>query len=86
MSSMISANATAARSTEKSVRRPGLPGRSAILPGMNKIKIENHLVGGGAWVAAWLFTIGYLHLDFWQGVLALIIWPYYLGLTFSALP
>ena len=53
---------------------------------MNKIKIENHLVGGGAWVAAWLFTIGYLHLDFWQGVLALIIWPYYLGLTFSALP
>lgn len=46
---------------------------------MNKIKIENHLLGGGVWFGAWLFTIGYLHLSFWQGVLAIIIWPYYLG-------
>jgi hypothetical protein len=27
----------------------------------------------------WLFTIGYLHLTFWKGVLAIIIWPYYIG-------
>lgn len=28
----------------------------------------------------WLFTIGYLHMPFfWKGVLALLIWPYYLG-------
>lgn len=27
----------------------------------------------------WLFTIGYLKLSFWQGVLALAIWAYYLG-------
>jgi len=28
----------------------------------------------------WLFSIGYLHMPFfWKGVLALIIWPYYLG-------
>jgi len=25
------------------------------------------------------FTIGYLHLSFWKGVLAVIIWPYYIG-------
>lgn len=27
----------------------------------------------------WLFTIGYCGLSFWKGVLAIIIWPYYLG-------
>jgi hypothetical protein len=35
---------------------------------------------GPVWFIGWLFTIGYLHLPFfWKGVLALIIWPYYLG-------
>jgi len=35
---------------------------------------------GPLWFIGWLFTIGYLHLPFfWKGVLALIIWPYYLG-------
>lgn len=49
---------------------------------MEKIKIEHHTVSGGLWMAAWMFTIGYLHLTFWQGVLALLIWPYYLGVAF----
>jgi hypothetical protein len=35
--------------------------------------------GGDFWFAAWLFTIGFLHLGFWRAVLALLIWPYYLG-------
>lgn len=34
---------------------------------------------GGLWFGAWLFTIGYLHLSFWRGVLAIILWPYYIG-------
>jgi hypothetical protein len=34
---------------------------------------------GHLWMIGWLFTIGYLRLSFWQGVLGLIIWPYYLG-------
>ncbi|HUY62343.1 MAG TPA: hypothetical protein VMV50_00925 [Candidatus Paceibacterota bacterium] len=46
---------------------------------MEWIKIDNHVFGGGLWLAAWLFTVGYLHLAFWQGVLAIIIWPYYIG-------
>ena len=37
------------------------------------------------WIAAWLFTIGYLQLTFWKGVLAILIWPYYLGAALSAL-
>ncbi len=52
---------------------------------MEKIKIEHHTLSGGVWVAAWLFTIGYLHLGFWQGVLAIVIWPYYLGVALSAM-
>ncbi len=51
--------------------------------GMEKIKIEHHTLSGGLWVAAWLFTIGFLHLSFWKGVLALVLWPYYLGSTLS---
>ncbi len=38
---------------------------------------------GVLWVIGWIFTIGYLKLSFWKGVLALIIWPYYLGTSFS---
>ncbi|MBI5456634.1 hypothetical protein HY969_02740 [Candidatus Kaiserbacteria bacterium] len=52
---------------------------------MEKIKIENHSFSGGLWCAAWIFTIGYLQLSFWQGVLAIIIWPFYLGVHFSPL-
>jgi hypothetical protein len=50
-----------------------------------KIKIEQHTFTGGLWFAAWLFTIGYLHLSFWKGVLALIIWPYFIGTHASTL-
>jgi len=35
--------------------------------------------GSAVWAAGWLFSIGYLHLPFWRAVLALIIWPYFLG-------
>jgi hypothetical protein len=52
---------------------------------MEKIRIEQHSVGGLVWMAGWLFTIGYLQLTFWSGVLALLLWPYYLGQTASAL-
>ena len=51
---------------------------------MQKIHIEQHGFVGALWVGAWMFTIGFLGLSFWQGVLAIVIWPYYLGhaLTF----
>lgn len=49
-----------------------------------KIRIQNSFMGG-VWIAAWLFTIGFLHLTFWKGALAIVIWPYYLGVHFSPL-
>lgn len=33
----------------------------------------------GIWFACWLFTIGFAKLGLGQGVLALMIWAYYLG-------
>jgi hypothetical protein len=44
-----------------------------------RIKVEQHSSKGLLWVAGWLFTIGFVHLSFWQGVLAIVIWPYYFG-------
>ena len=52
---------------------------SAYIPQMEKIRIEQHSSLGLIWCAGWLFTIGYLKLSLWQGVLALLIWPYYIG-------
>lgn len=52
---------------------------------MEKIRVEQHSVSGLLWVGGWLFTIGFLHLTFWKGVLAVVLWPYYLGVTFSSL-
>lgn len=47
---------------------------------MEKIKIENHSFSMGMWIVGWLFTIGFVGLSFGKGVLAIVIWPYYLGL------
>jgi hypothetical protein len=52
---------------------------------MEKIKIEHHSVSGTLWFAGWLFTIGYLHLTFFRGLLAIVLWPYYIGLAVAAL-
>ena len=38
---------------------------------------------GCVWAIGWLFTIGYLKLTFWKGVLGLFIWPFYIGQKFS---
>jgi len=50
-----------------------------------RIQIEQHSFGGLLWVVGWLFTIGFLHVTFWRGVLALALWPYYLGVAASSL-
>jgi hypothetical protein len=50
---------------------------------MERIRIEQHSFMGTVWFGGWLFTIGFLHLTFWRAVFAIVIWPYYLGTTFS---
>lgn len=48
-----------------------------------RIRIEQHGGLGLLWVAGWLFTIGYGDLSFWRGVLAILLWPYYLGVDLA---
>jgi hypothetical protein len=51
---------------------------------IDRIQIEQHSSAGLLWIAAWLFTIGFLHLPFWRAVFALVVWPYYLGADLSS--
>ncbi len=46
---------------------------------MEKVKVENHSFTAFSWFAGWLFTIGFLQLTFWKGVIALLLWPYFIG-------
>lgn len=48
-----------------------------------KINITQHSGTGMLWFGGWLFTIGYLQLNFIQGLLGLLVWPYYLGSHFA---
>ncbi|OGN93107.1 MAG: hypothetical protein A2Z75_03615 [Chloroflexi bacterium RBG_13_50_10] len=34
---------------------------------------------GPIWFIGWLFTIGYANLLWWQILLGIVIWPYFLG-------
>jgi hypothetical protein len=49
----------------------------------SRININQHSSIGTLWFVGWLFTVGYLKLGFWWGVLALIVWPYFLGGHFA---
>ena len=52
---------------------------------VQKIRIQPQHCPGLAWLAFWLFSIGFLHLSFWKGVLAIVLWPYFLGVHFAPL-
>ncbi len=51
---------------------------------MNRpVKIEQHSSLGVLWLIGWLFSVGFLKMGFWQGALALLVWPYFLGAQFA---
>jgi hypothetical protein len=52
----------------------------------HKVNVHQSSFAGMAWFGGWLFTIGYLQLGFWKDLLALVIWPYYIGVHSSLLP
>ena len=31
------------------------------------------------WFGGWLFTLGFVQLAWWQAILGLAVWPYYLA-------
>lgn len=46
---------------------------------MQKIKVEQHGFTAFSWFAGWLFTVGFLNLTFGKGILAIVLWPYFIG-------
>ncbi len=42
-------------------------------------KLDVGGLAGPVWLIGWLFTVGYVHLTLSRAVLALVLWPYYLG-------
>ncbi len=47
---------------------------------------EGRRGGGGSaagviWFIGWLFTAAFAQLVWWQWLLGLVIWPYYLGIA-----
>jgi hypothetical protein len=40
-------------------------------------------LAGTIWFMGWLFTIGYANLVWWQILLGIVVWPYFLGMTLS---
>ena len=34
---------------------------------------------GPIWFIGWLFTVGYTYLEWCQILLAIVVWPYFLG-------
>jgi hypothetical protein len=47
------------------------------------IRVETAGLVGAIWYIGWLFTIALAKLVWWQILLALVVWPYYLGLAAS---
>ena len=45
------------------------------------IRVDNGSMAGSLWFIGWLFTIAFAHLVWWQALLGLVAWPYYLGLA-----
>jgi hypothetical protein len=46
-----------------------------------RIRIEQHSIAGILWFGGWLFTVAFLQLSVWKAVLALVVWPYYIGVA-----
>jgi hypothetical protein len=49
--------------------------------GSNSKNIKVDTGVGIFWFIGWLFTIAFAHLIWWQALLGLMVWPYYLGLA-----
>jgi len=37
-------------------------------------------MGAAFWFAGWLFTIAFMHLIWWQIIVGIVVWPFFLGL------
>lgn len=47
----------------------------------SRIKVQTGGSLGMVWFIGWLFTASFARLVWWQVLLGLFVWPYYLGLA-----
>jgi len=52
-------------------------GESAARPNKTVVNHTTHIAG--FWFAGWLFAIGFCKLVWWKALIALVLWPYFLG-------
>jgi len=57
--------------------------RANVEPKRERRSAAHQSIGGMIWFWGWLFTIGYAKLVWWQILLGLIAWPYFLGASLS---
>jgi hypothetical protein len=48
-------------------------------PRSSSVRVDSGF--GVIWFIGWLFTIAFARLIWWQAILGIIVWPYYLGLA-----
>jgi len=46
---------------------------------MSDDRSKGAISSGTVWFLGWLFTLGFVKLGLVKGLLAIVIWPYYLG-------
>ncbi len=46
---------------------------------MAKRQVIDSSLGGMLWFGGWLFSIAFAELLWWQSILGIVVWPYYLG-------
>jgi hypothetical protein len=44
------------------------------------VHVDTGLIGA-IWFIGWLFTIAFAKLIWWQAMVGIVVWPYYLGLA-----
>ncbi|MGB2982357.1 MAG: hypothetical protein WBC63_00675 [Candidatus Bipolaricaulia bacterium] len=49
------------------------------MSGNNKCGVLGSNLSCALWLGGWLFTLGFTQLVWWQAILGLVIWPYYLA-------
>ncbi len=51
------------------------------MSGGNRNGLFGGSLAGALWLGGWLFTRTFARLLWWQAILGLVVWPYYLGVS-----
>jgi hypothetical protein len=55
--------------------------KGGTMGGEHGIRVGAGSLAGTVWFGGWLFTMAFAKLLWWQCIVGLVIWPYYMGMT-----